>query len=43
MIAYGFNEHEVQLAQTQMISQVVNPASELTTNTVMKQIGRAHV
>jgi len=31
LIDNGFSEHEVQLAQTQVISRAVNPASELAT------------
>lgn len=31
LIDNGFNEHEIQLAQTQVISRAVNPASELAT------------
>lgn len=31
LIENGFSEHEIQLAQTQVISRAVNPASELAT------------
>lgn len=31
LIDHGFSEHEIQLAQTQVISRAVNPASELAT------------
>ena len=33
----GLNKEEVKLAQTQVISRVVNPASELTTSKIIKE------